>query len=103
MLRRLAEEPRRHPAGEQVAPRLLGIQQLLVDRRRRVEMSIFILNHIDLPPRALEIAGEGQQFEEEQPLRMVGGMFLDVQELGRDGVLQPSGLVVLSGCHLWAS
>ena len=46
------------PAGEQVAPRLLGVQQLAVDRRRGVEIGIFILDRLDLTPRPLEIAGE---------------------------------------------
>src|SRR5262249_6427380 len=79
--------------------RLLGIQQLAVGHHRQVEVLIVILDRLDLPPGAVEVAGKGQQLEEEQPFRLIGGSGFDGLDLGLDRILEPPGFVQFVGFH----
>lgn len=99
VLGRVAEEARLQAPGEQVAAGLLGVQQLPVHGHRGVEVRILVLDEIDLLTGAIQLAREDEEFEQEQPLRLVGGRGPDFLELGLDGLSEPTRLVEFTGLH----
>ena len=99
MLRRLAEEPGSNSPGEEITPGLLRIDQLPVAGGRPLEVVVGVLDDVDLPPGPIEVPGEGQELEEEQPPRLVQRTGLYLEELGLDGLAQPPCFVQLTGIH----
>ena len=64
----IAEEARWQSLGEQLAASFLGVQQPAVRQGRHVEIGVIVLDDVNLPPREVELAGEGEQLEEEKTL-----------------------------------
>ena len=103
MKRRLDEELGLDPLGKEPAAGGLGVEHQPVIRQRRLKLRLVVVDRLDLPTRAVEVAREAEQLEEEQPSGVIGGVRLDLLHLRRDRLGEAAGLERLVGCHdFWA-
>ncbi len=93
----LAEDLRGHPFVEEPAAGGLGLHQLAVAERGHDQLGLDVVGRVDLPGRPVELAGEGEQLEEEGASGLVGGVGLDLGDLGVDRLPEPTGLVEFGG------
>ena len=100
VLGRLGQGVRGQTAGEQLPPQLFGVQQLTVSVGRRFQVGVVVTERVDLPPGALQVAGEGQQLKQEQPLALVARAGLDGLQLGLDGGRQLTGPIEFGRVHV---
>src|SRR5947207_2697852 len=99
VIRRRRQEIGTQSVVKQLAAGFLGVEELLIVEDRRIEFQFAIVDCVNLPPGAVQVAREGKQLEKKQSLAVIRGVRLDFLELAVDGRLELTGLVGLPGVH----
>src|SRR5207244_5860082 len=84
VLGRLAKELWHQALAEKPTSQPLGIQKLPISEDGGIQLQLAILNRVNLTLGPIQIAGKGEEFEQEKPLTVVSGFFFDLFELGID-------------------
>src|SRR5262249_17848170 len=99
VLRRVGQELRRQAFREQPPASLLGIEELAVAVHGRLALGLVVADGVELAPGALQVAGEDEQLEKEEPAVVTFRGGLALPDFRVDGVLQPAGLEAFGGVH----